>query len=114
MTSPRAVRRFFSLVLFLSAITVASCGSDSNPWCNENCSACPSSTGGTCVGRVGSQCCYCPVGSWCADDQSECKCYTMKSDISVGESRLQSRASSPNGLSSTNITLDGQTMMCRQ
>jgi hypothetical protein len=111
MRSPRAVRRFFSLVLFLSAITVASCGSDGNPWCNENCSACPSSSSGSCVGRVGNQCCYCPADSWCATDLKDCKCYKSQPDLSGG-TESQSRALSA-AEPSANGALEGQTLMCR-
>jgi hypothetical protein len=109
MKASRIAQRLVSLVSLLAVLAIAACGSDGNPWCNENCSACPSSSSGTCVGRVGNQCCYCPANAWCADDLSECKCYQWQSDMAAPGTQLQSRASSP----SVGGAVDGETLMCR-
>ena len=109
MKASRIFQRLLSLVFALSAVAMAGCGSDGNPWCNENCSACPSSSSGTCVGRVGNQCCYCPADTWCADDLNECKCYMWKSDVATQGNPLESRALS----SSASAAVDGETLVCR-
>jgi hypothetical protein len=109
----------FLVLPFLLA--VAACGSD-NKWCNGQCAQCPGSVNSSCVGKVGNQCCYCPLTYSCDKDSNTCKCFTYVAaarmvrpaspDIDRG---LQAMTVDPvlSGAAAVEVTLEGETLSCR-
>jgi hypothetical protein len=88
LTMPRMAKKLWiaglvRMFFVFASLTIASCGDSKNPWCNGNCTGCPTSSG-TCVGRVGTQCCYCPSTAWCNESGTTCECESYVSPDIAG------------------------------